>query len=114
MSLITYIAVGLLLLGGLVLFVAFRCDYNLPDTDWGFGLFILSVVLFVCSLCTFGVWGISNLDYRTSSNECEQFSDQTGLETKMVRYNTMSYECLVRADSGWVTKGNYWNSEVGS
>lgn len=108
MSLITYIPVGLLILAAVMFALAVALDEN---SDLGATLGIGSMIVAVVAVVVLMVWGGANIFYRMQSDECERFGTETGLETKMIRYNSVDFDCLVRAESGWVTKGNYWNSE---
>lgn len=112
MSLITYIATALLVVGLVTFVLALILDKD-KDTEVGAFFGIGGLVLAIAGLFTFLLWGGMNIGYRVSANECERFAEQAEVDTKMVRYNSGSFECLVRSDSGWVVKGNYWNSEVG-
>lgn len=44
-----------------------------------------------------------------SKNRCNKFGSNGGFTVKFIKYNTLSWECLVKVNGRWVPKSNLQN-----
>ncbi len=110
MSLIGYLIIifaVLAAIGGAVL----RRGLLAVSDGWSFTGIWIGGFFLLATIVTLAIWVGSNIGYRYATDACDRFSAETGRVTKMYRFNTGSWDCLVQTDNGWVAKDRLYGRD---